>query len=87
MGILSWIVVGLIAGWLSGKVMKGGGFGLLGDIAVGVVGGLVGGWLAGKLFHIANAVSGINITSILVAFLGSIALLFVIRLLGGRGKN
>lgn len=87
MGILSWIVVGLIAGWLSGKMMKGGGFGLLGDIIVGVAGGLIGGWLAGKLFHIANAVSGINITSILIAFLGSIVLLAVIRLLGGRGKN
>ena len=46
MGILSWIVVGLIAGWLAGLVVKGGGFGCVGDIIVGVVGGLLGGWLA-----------------------------------------
>ena len=46
MSILSWIVVGLIAGWLAGRVMKGGGFGLIGDIIVGVIGGLLGGfWL------------------------------------------
>ena len=46
MSILSWIVVGLIAGWLAGRVMKGGGFGLIGDIIVGVIGGLLGGFLA-----------------------------------------
>ena len=46
MGILSWIVVGLIAGWLAGMVMKGGGYGLIGDIIVGVIGGLLGGWIA-----------------------------------------
>ena len=46
MGILSWIVVGLIAGFLAGMVVKGGGFGLIGDIIVGVVGGLLGGWIA-----------------------------------------
>ena len=46
MGILSWIVVGLIAGWLAGLVVKGGGFGCVGDIIVGVVGGLLGGWIA-----------------------------------------
>jgi uncharacterized membrane protein YeaQ/YmgE (transglycosylase-associated protein family) len=85
MGLLSWIVVGAIAGWLSGLVMKGGGFGLLGDIIVGIVGGLIGGWLAGLLFKISNAVNGINLTSILVAFLGAVVLLFVIRILrGGR---
>ena len=49
MSILSWIVVGLIAGWLAGKVMSGGGFGLVGDIVVGVVGGLLGGFLASYL--------------------------------------
>ena len=46
MGILSWIVVGLIAGWLAGKVMSSGGYGLMGDIIVGVLGGLLGDYLA-----------------------------------------
>lgn len=86
MGILSWIVVGLIAGWLAGLVMKGGGFGLLGDIIVGVVGGLLGGWLASSVLHIAGAsMNGINLESILIAFAGAVVLLFVLRLLrGGR---
>lgn len=86
MGILSWIVVGLIAGWLAGVVMKGGGFGLIGDIVVGIVGGLLGGWLATSVFHIAGAsMSGINLVSILVAFAGAVILLALLRLIrGGR---
>jgi uncharacterized membrane protein YeaQ/YmgE (transglycosylase-associated protein family) len=72
MGILSWIIVGAIAGWLSGLVMKGRGFGLIGDILMGVVGGLLGGWLAGLIFKMPNAMTGINLTSILVAFLGAV---------------
>ena len=83
MGILSWIVVGLIAGWLAGLVMRGGGFGLIGDIIVGVVGGLLGGWIATSFLHIGG-ISGINLTSILTAFGGAVVLLLVIRLLTGR---
>ena len=49
MGLLSWLVVGLIAGWLAGQVMRGGGYGLLGDIVVGIVGALLGGFLASAL--------------------------------------
>ncbi len=86
MGLLSWIVVGAIAGWLGGQVMKGRGFGLLGDIIVGIAGGLVGGWLAGELFHLPDVVNGINLTSILVAFLGAILLIIIARALQGRGS-
>jgi uncharacterized membrane protein YeaQ/YmgE (transglycosylase-associated protein family) len=87
MGILAWIVVGLIAGWLAGQVMRGGGYGLLGDIIVGVVGGLLGGWLATSVLHIGAEVNGINLESILVAFGGAVVLLVVLRLLsGGRNK-
>jgi len=86
MGILSWIVVGAIAGWLSGLVMRGGGFGLLGDIIVGVIGGLIGGYLASLLFKIPNAMNGITVQSIVVAFLGAVVLLFVVRLFRGRGR-
>ena len=49
MGLLAWIVVGLIAGWLAGKVMKGGGYGVLVDIILGILGGIVGGWVFGQL--------------------------------------
>jgi uncharacterized membrane protein YeaQ/YmgE (transglycosylase-associated protein family) len=87
MGLLSWIIVGAIAGWLSGQVMKGRGFGLVGDILVGVAGGLIGGWLAGALFKIHDAVNGVNPTSILVAFLGAIVLILTLRMLQGRGHK
>ena len=84
MGILSWIIVGLIAGWLAGMVMKGGGYGIVGDIVIGIVGALVGGFLASQLFGIPNAVTGIDITSIVVAFLGAVLAIAVIRALPGR---
>ena len=80
MSILSWIVVGLLAGWLAGMVMKGGGFGLIGDIVVGVIGGLLGGFIASYFFHMGDPMSGINLPSIIVAFLGAVLLLFVVRL-------
>ena len=49
MGLLYWIVVGLIAGWLAGKVMRGGGYGVVIDIVLGILGGIVGGWVFGML--------------------------------------
>ncbi len=84
MGILSWIVVGLIAGWLASVVVRGGGYGLIGDIIVGIIGALLGGWLAGSVLHIDAGVTGINLTTILVAFGGAVVLLIVLRLFSGR---
>ena len=84
MGILSWIIVGLIAGFLAGQVMRGGGYGVIGDIIIGVLGGLAGGWIAFYFFHVGDPMSGINLTSILIAFLGAVVLLFLLRLMGGR---
>ncbi len=87
MGILSWIVVGLIAGWLAGQVMRGGGYGLVGDIIVGVVGGLLGGWIGTTFLHISAGVNGINLESILVAFAGAVILLVLLRVLGGGRRS
>lgn len=84
MSILAWIVVGLVAGWLAGMVMKGGGYGVVGDIIVGIVGALLGGFLAAWLFGVQDAVNGINIVSIVTAFLGAILLIAVVRALPGR---
>ncbi len=84
MSILTWIVVGLIAGWLAGLVVKGSGFGILGDIIIGVAGGLLGGWLGSVLFHIDAGVSGFNLESILVAFVGAVVLTVILRILLGR---
>jgi len=86
MSILSWIVVGLIAGWLAGMVMKGGGYGLIGDIVVGVIGGLLGGFIASYFFDVGDPMSGINLPSILIAFLGAIVLIFLLRLVS-RGSH
>jgi uncharacterized membrane protein YeaQ/YmgE (transglycosylase-associated protein family) len=84
MGIIAWIVVGLIAGWLAGLVMKGGGYGVVGDIIVGIVGGLIGGFLASVLFGAPNAVNGIDLTSIVTAFVGAVILIAILRALPGR---
>jgi uncharacterized membrane protein YeaQ/YmgE (transglycosylase-associated protein family) len=79
MGILAWIIVGLVAGWLASRVMRGGGYGLIGDIVLGAVGAVIGGFLAATFLHIPDAVNGINVTSILVAFVGAVILLAVLR--------
>ena len=84
MGILSWIIVGLIAGWLAGKVVQGGGFGLIGDIIIGIIGGVLGGFIASYFFNVGDPMSGINLPSIVIAFLGAVLLLFLLRLVGGR---
>ena len=86
MGILSWAVVGLIAGFLAGQVMRGGGYGVIGDIIVGVLGGLFGGWVAFYFFHVGDTMTGINMVSILVAFMGAILLILILRMIGGRGR-
>jgi uncharacterized membrane protein YeaQ/YmgE (transglycosylase-associated protein family) len=78
MGLLTWILVGLIAGWLAGQVMKGGGYGVLMDIVLGIVGGIVGGWVFGAL---GIWPGGGLIGAILVAFVGAVILVALSRLL------
>jgi uncharacterized membrane protein YeaQ/YmgE (transglycosylase-associated protein family) len=84
MGLLSWIVVGLLAGWLAGVVVKGSGYGCFGDIVVGVIGGMLGGWLASYFLHIGDPMSGINFQSILIAFVGAVIFIFLLRLISGK---
>lgn len=78
MGFLAWIIVGLVAGWLAGLVMKGGGYGVLVDIILGLVGGLLGGWLFGQL---GIWPAGGMIGSIIVAFIGAVILVGITRLI------
>jgi uncharacterized membrane protein YeaQ/YmgE (transglycosylase-associated protein family) len=81
MGIVLFVVIGAIAGWVAGLFMKGYGFGLLGDIVVGVIGAFIGGYL----FREAGAeFDGGLLGSLLVAFLSAVVLLFVVRLFTGR---
>ncbi len=78
MGIFSWLVVGTITGLLAGMVMKGGGFGIIGDIFVSVIGGVSAGLIASYFFDIGDPFSGINLASILVAFAGAVLLLLAL---------
>ena len=75
--IIIWLIVGAIAGWLAGLGVKGGGFGLIGDIVVGIVGALIAGWLLPQLGIVLG--SGI-IAAIIDAFIGAVILLVIIKL-------
>ena len=76
-GLIWFLLIGLIAGWLAGKVMRGGGFGLVGDMIVGVIGALLGGWLFGVLGISAGGLIG----AIITAFVGAVVLIFLLRLI------
>jgi uncharacterized membrane protein YeaQ/YmgE (transglycosylase-associated protein family) len=76
MGFLAWILVGLIAGWLAGQFMGGGGYGVVGDVVLGILGGIVGGWLFGLL---GVGAGGGMIGSIVVAFVGAVILVWISR--------
>jgi uncharacterized membrane protein YeaQ/YmgE (transglycosylase-associated protein family) len=74
-GLIWWILVGLIAGFLAGKVMKGRGFGVVMDIVVGIAGAIVGGFVLGLLGIHAGGLIG----SIVVAFVGAVILIWLVR--------
>jgi uncharacterized membrane protein YeaQ/YmgE (transglycosylase-associated protein family) len=76
--MIYWLVVGLIAGWLAGVVMKGGGYGIIVDILLGIVGGFLGGWLFDRL---GIWPAGGMLGSIIVAFVGAVILVGITRLL------
>jgi uncharacterized membrane protein YeaQ/YmgE (transglycosylase-associated protein family) len=75
--IVWFLIIGIVAGWLAGKIMRGGGFGLIGDLVVGVIGALLGGFLFGLLGLSANGLIG----SLVTATVGAIVLLFLIHLI------
>ena len=72
-----WLIIGLIAGWLAGKIMRGSGFGVIGDILLGIVGAFVGGWLVRFL---GFGVGGGLFSTIVVATLGAVVLVALVRL-------
>ena len=81
MHFLWWIIVGLIAGWATGKIMRGSGYGPLMDIVIGIIGAIVGGWIMSSL---GFASQGGTIYTILVAILGAIVLTMIVRLITGE---
>jgi uncharacterized membrane protein YeaQ/YmgE (transglycosylase-associated protein family) len=82
-GIIAWLIVGLIAGFLAGKVMKGSGYGIIGDIIVGLIGAFLGGLLFGSLVNAEYALIG----SIVVAFIGACLLIAVLRFIAPGRSN
>jgi uncharacterized membrane protein YeaQ/YmgE (transglycosylase-associated protein family) len=82
--IIVWLIVGAIAGWLAGKVVRGGGFGLIGDIIVGIVGAVIAGYLF-PYFHISLGTGFIR--AVIDAFIGAVILLVILRLVTGWGKR
>jgi len=78
MSILWFLVVGLVAGWLAGILVKGGGFGLVGDLIVGVIGAFLGGFLFSTF---GVSMGGGLVGSLIVATVGAVVLLFIVRLI------
>jgi uncharacterized membrane protein YeaQ/YmgE (transglycosylase-associated protein family) len=81
-GIIAWIIIGIIAGWLTGKLLKGSGFGVIMDMVVGLIGAVVGGFIA---THVGIAPPGQQglIVSILIAVVGAVILTWLVRLVSG----
>jgi uncharacterized membrane protein YeaQ/YmgE (transglycosylase-associated protein family) len=78
------LLVGVVAGWLAGKIVRGTGFGIVGDLFVGIVGAFIGNWLLPRLgVHLGTGV----VSAIVNATVGAILLLLVVRLLGGAGGS
>lgn len=77
MHILIWLISGIIAGWLTGLIVRGEGFGLIGDLIIGLLGGLIGGWLFGLLGIVATGWIG----EIVAAVVGGVVLVAVVRTL------
>ncbi|MGA2274399.1 MAG: GlsB/YeaQ/YmgE family stress response membrane protein [Bryobacteraceae bacterium] len=77
MHLLWFLIIGIAAGWLAGQLMKGSGYGLIGDLVIGVVGAFIGGWLLGAIGIFAGGLIGRLIT----ATIGAVVLLFLIRLI------
>lgn len=78
MNILLWIVLGALAGWIASMIMGTRGQGILTDIIVGIIGAIIGGWVFDQFG--AQGVTGFNLTSLLVAIVGAVILLAIVRL-------
>ena len=84
MGLLWWIIVGMVAGWATGKIMRGSGYGFLADTALGIIGAVVGGYVA--RFLGISPVGGMLYT-ILIALVGAVIVVFLFRLITGRARG
>jgi uncharacterized membrane protein YeaQ/YmgE (transglycosylase-associated protein family) len=77
LSLLWFLIIGLIAGWLAGKIMKGSGYGVIGDLVIGIVGAFIGGWVFGLLGIATYGLIG----SLVTALIGALLLIFIIRMI------
>lgn len=84
-GIIAWIIIGVIAGWLTGKLMKGSGYGFFIDMIVGLVGAIIGGFIASHLGIAPPGQQGM-IISILIAVVGAVILTWFVRVVSGNRR-
>jgi uncharacterized membrane protein YeaQ/YmgE (transglycosylase-associated protein family) len=82
MSIIGFLILGALAGWIAGMLVQGHGFGILGDIVVGIVGAFIGGFVGGALFH--WDVTGLNISSLILSIIGAVILLLIVKALTPR---
>jgi uncharacterized membrane protein YeaQ/YmgE (transglycosylase-associated protein family) len=75
-GIIIWLVIGAVAGWIAGQIVKGDGFGLIGNIVVGIIGSVIGGWVFGTYVVGTGGIVG----AIIGSTIGAVILLFVLRI-------
>jgi len=83
MGLIATIVMGILAGWLTGLLMRGGGYGIIWDLILGVVGAIVGGWLT-SIFLGVDLTGGFNLTTLIVSIIGAVVVTLIFRLVTRR---
>ncbi|MEO8245559.1 MAG: GlsB/YeaQ/YmgE family stress response membrane protein [Chloroflexota bacterium] len=88
MGLIAWLVVGAIAGWVASKVVPGDeGYGPIGGLIAGIVGAFLGGWLFSLLTNKSDWLTGIDLTTILAAIVGAIIVVFLFQMMTGRRRG
>jgi uncharacterized membrane protein YeaQ/YmgE (transglycosylase-associated protein family) len=87
MGLVAWIVLGAIAGWIAGLLVKGDeGMGIIMHVILGIVGGLIGGWIVAALTGV-NPMNKLDIGSLIVAIVGAVVLVVVVNMVQGRSRT
>lgn len=88
MGIISWLIVGAIAGWVASRVVPGDeGYGPIGGLIAGIVGALLGGWLFATLTSKEDWLTGFDITTLIAAIVGAIIVVFLFQMITGRRRS
>ena len=85
MGIILWLILGGIAGWIAGLIVRGSGLGIIGNIIVGIIGGFIGGFIVSLIG--GTGVTGFNSWSPIVAIIGAVVLLLIVRLVTGGARR